>query len=73
MAGQRAAHDEEAVIGACLDALLRQEPDGGMEVIVSANACSDGTARIARERGAIVIERAEPGKAAAINALASKP
>jgi glycosyltransferase involved in cell wall biosynthesis len=63
-----AAHNEEAVIGACLDALQREAERGGIEVIVSANACSDDTARVARERGTIVVERTEPGKASAINA-----
>ncbi len=63
-----AAHNEEAVIGSCLDALRHQRGVMPLEIIVSANACSDATAEIARERGAIVVERSEPGKAAAINA-----
>lgn len=63
-----AAHNEEAVIGACLAALNDQRDAAPIEVIVSANACSDETAELAREGRAIVVERAEPGKAAAINA-----
>ncbi|MGF6823714.1 glycosyltransferase involved in cell wall biosynthesis [Microbacterium sp. ZKA21] len=63
-----AAHDEESVLGACLDA-LRASADGiDLEVIVSANGCSDATARIAAEHGATVIDRPEPGKAGALNA-----
>ena len=62
-----AAHNEEAVLGACLDALSAQSSTG-MQVVVSANGCTDRTADIARTRGADVIDRAEPGKAAALNA-----
>ncbi|WP_153503459.1 glycosyltransferase [Cumulibacter manganitolerans] len=63
-----AAHDEESVIGSCLDALLAQSDGHPLEVVVSANGCSDRTADIARERPVTVIERAEPGKAGALNA-----
>lgn len=61
-----AAHDEEAVIGRCLDALA----GGGLptQTIVSANGCTDATAEIARSRKATVVEREEPGKAGALNA-----
>lgn len=62
-----AAHNEEAVIGACLDALAEHRVPQ-LEVIVSANGCHDRTASIAAERGAIVIDRPQPGKAAALNA-----
>ncbi|MCT9818984.1 glycosyltransferase family 2 protein [Microbacterium sp. W1N] len=61
-----AAHDEEAVIGRCLDALRDQVT--GADVIVSANGCHDRTAQIAATHGATVIDRVEPGKAAALNA-----
>lgn len=61
-----AAHNEAAVIGGCLDALAEQLPDS--EVIVSANGCRDRTADVAATRGVTVIDRASPGKAAAINA-----
>lgn len=63
-----AAHDEEAVIGPTLDALLSEPGAEGAEVIVSANGCSDRTAAVAAERGVIVLDRSEPGKAAALNA-----
>jgi cellulose synthase/poly-beta-1,6-N-acetylglucosamine synthase-like glycosyltransferase len=50
------AHDEQAVIGATLRTLLPTIPAGGRVVVVADN-CSDGTAAIARECGAEVIER----------------
>ena len=61
-----AAHNEEAVIGRCLDALA----DGGlpMQVIVSANGCRDATVEVARSRNVFVVERAEAGKPGALNA-----
>lgn len=62
-----AAHNEEAVIGGCLDA-LRHQGVAGLEVIVSANGCTDATAAVAAAHGATVIDRAEPGKAGALNA-----
>lgn len=44
-----AARNEEALIGRCLGALAAQEaPSGGVEVIVAANGCTDGTAEAAR-------------------------
>ena len=63
-----AAYNEEAVIGACLDALRAQGTTTPMEMIVSANGCTDRTAEVAGAHGAIVIDRAEPGKSAALNA-----
>ena len=64
-----AAHDEEAVIGACLAALGEQTGlTELLEIVVSANACTDATAEIARATGALVVDRPEPGKAAALNA-----
>jgi len=64
-----AAHNEEAVIGACLDALLKQRGlVNPLEVIVSANACTDTTADVARARHVMVVNRPQPGKAAALNA-----
>lgn len=62
-----AAHNEQAVIGACLDALRRQGVDD-LQVIVSANGCTDRTADVAAAHGATVIDRPEPGKAGALNA-----
>lgn len=64
-----AAHNEEAMIGACLDALLEQTaPTGPLDIVVSANACTDATVDIARARRVAVVDRPRPGKAAALNA-----
>lgn len=63
-----AAHNEEQVIGATLDSLLGQTTESPIEIIVSANGCSDGTAAVASRPGVRVIDRAEPGKAGALNA-----
>ncbi|WP_405218127.1 glycosyltransferase [Agrococcus sp. Ld7] len=63
-----AAHDEEHVIGSCLDALKAQVDPGPIQIIVSANGCSDDTAGVARRRGATVVERVEAGKPGALNA-----
>ncbi|MDR7110856.1 glycosyltransferase involved in cell wall biosynthesis [Microbacterium trichothecenolyticum] len=62
-----AAHNEEAVVGRCIEALLEQGVDAP-QIFVSANGCTDATARVALARGATVIDRAEPGKPAALNA-----
>ncbi|QYH36957.1 glycosyltransferase family 2 protein [Salinibacterium sp. M195] len=64
-----AAHNEEALIGACLDALRKQTGLAApLEIVVSANACTDATADIAHARQAVVVDRPQPGKAAALNA-----
>lgn len=63
-----AAYNEEAVIGRCLDALRDQQNVGPLQIIVSANGCTDRTAAVAAARGATVVDRAEPGKPAALNA-----
>ncbi|WP_313356186.1 glycosyltransferase [Microbacterium sp.] len=63
-----AAYNEENVIGACLDALLAQPEIEPHQVIVSANGCTDDTARVAAARDVRVIDREEPGKAGALNA-----
>ncbi|WP_106816283.1 glycosyltransferase [Microbacterium timonense] len=63
-----AAHNEEAVIGSCLDALRRSGVGPDAEIIVSANGCTDRTAEVARTHGAHVIDRPEPGKPGALNA-----
>ncbi len=64
-----AAHNEEAVLGACLDSILNQAAHSGqLDIVVSANACTDSTVTVARERGVTVVDRPQAGKAAALNA-----
>jgi glycosyltransferase involved in cell wall biosynthesis len=63
-----AAHNEESVIGRCLDALRDQRTTAELQVIVSANGCSDRTAEVAAAHGATVVDSAEPGKPGALNA-----
>ncbi|GLW08791.1 hypothetical protein Misp01_39210 [Microtetraspora sp. NBRC 13810] len=61
------AHNEEAVLGDHLAALLAGTAPGEFDVVVVANACSDGTARVAgRVPGVRVVETAVPGKANAL-------
>lgn len=64
------AHDEERVVAHSVKSLMAQEyPRDRFEVIVVADHCTDGTARVARESGAIVIERSSgeaEGKPAAV-------
>jgi glycosyltransferase involved in cell wall biosynthesis len=62
-----AAHNEAAVIGRCLDALL-SDGTNDLDVTVVANGCTDDTAAVARSRGVRVIDLPQPGKAAALNA-----
>jgi glycosyltransferase involved in cell wall biosynthesis len=71
------AHQEERLIGACLDALLASGPVEGVEVIVAANGCRDGTVAEARAREAAfaargwslqVLDLPEGGKPGALNA-----
>jgi glycosyltransferase involved in cell wall biosynthesis len=63
-----AAHNEENVIGQTLHALLVQTTIAPFEVVVSANGCTDRTVAVATRPGVTVIDRKEPGKAAALNA-----
>lgn len=63
-----AAHNEASVIDACLESLLAQRGAAPLEIIVSANGCTDDTAARAVRPGVRVIDRPEPGKAAALNA-----
>ena len=64
-----AAHNEAAVIGRCLDALLAGARPGELDVTVVANGCTDGTAAVAgRHDGVRVLDLPRPGKAAALNA-----
>ena len=52
------AHNEEAFLAKGLDAIrvATAKVDGAVEVVVVANRCTDATAAIARERGALVVE-----------------
>jgi cellulose synthase/poly-beta-1,6-N-acetylglucosamine synthase-like glycosyltransferase len=64
------AHNEELVIGRCLEAVERDRRPRDM-VLVVADRCTDATAEIARSLGASVLERGpadEPGRAAARHA-----
>jgi glycosyltransferase involved in cell wall biosynthesis len=60
------AHDEQAVLGRCLDTLLEMTAPGELDVVVVANACRDRTAEVARAAGVRVIETPTPGKANAL-------
>lgn len=65
------AHNEEAVIARCLDAIYREAPPDVLpEVIVVANGCSDRTVEVARAAApaAVVLNLAAGSKAAALNA-----
>lgn len=64
-----AAHNEEAVIGHCLDALLADAAPGDLDITVVANGCTDATAEVAARRSGVrVIELAAAGKPGALNA-----
>jgi len=55
------AHDEARVIGACLDAVAGFAREGwAPDVVVIADNCRDATADIARDHGAIALERRDP-------------
>ncbi len=55
------ARNEQSVIGNLLDSLNRQEyPEEKRKVFVVAHNCSDETAAVAREHGAVVFERNNP-------------
>jgi len=72
-----AANNEAGQIGPCLDALLAQDAAAGpVEILVSANACTDGTEAEAAAREPAcaargwqlhVLSDPAPGKAAALN------
>jgi glycosyltransferase involved in cell wall biosynthesis len=63
------AHDESAVIGRCLGALLQDAAPGELDIVVACNGCTDDTAEVARSfPGVRVIEIDEASKTAAINA-----
>lgn len=64
-----AAHNETAVIGRCLDALLAGAALGEFDVTVVANGCTDATAQVAVSRdGVRVLDLPAAGKVAALNA-----
>ncbi|GGN33406.1 glycosyltransferase involved in cell wall biosynthesis [Actinoplanes campanulatus] len=64
-----AAHNEAAVIGRCLDALLSDARPGEFDITVVANGCTDDTVAVARSRpGVRVIDLATAGKSPALNA-----
>ncbi|KAE8764893.1 glycosyltransferase family 2 protein [Georgenia thermotolerans] len=64
-----AAHNEERVIGKCLDALLAGARPGELDVIVVANGCTDRTAQVAAARSGVrVLKVPEAGKSRALNA-----
>ena len=64
------AHNEEAVIARCLDAMRRDAPDDhAMQIIVAANGCTDATVALARAAApeAIVLDIPEGSKTLAMN------
>ena len=67
------ARNEEAVIGNLIESIKRQTYDGGLvTTFVVADNCTDDTARVAADAGAIVFERfdtANVGKGYALNYL----
>ena len=64
-----AAHNEAAVIGRCLDALLAGTSPGEFDITVVANGCTDATAQVAATRpGVRVVDLPTAGKVAALNA-----
>ena len=64
------AHNEAAVIGRCLDALLADLAPGELDVVVSCNGCTDDTANIVRTSWPTVrvIETSQASKPAALRA-----
>ena len=57
------AHNEENVIGNLIDSLKKQDyPANLIDIYVIADNCTDNTARVAREAGAIVYERYDETK-----------
>jgi len=63
------AHNEESVLGRCLDALLGGAAPGELEVVVVCNGCADRTADVARGYGdrVRVIDTSVASKANALN------
>ena len=64
-----AAHNEESVIGRCLDALLSGAERDEFDVTVVANGCTDATAAVAARRAGVrVVTLDTASKPAALNA-----
>lgn len=64
-----AAHNEAAVLGRCLDALLLDAAPGEFDVVVVPNGCEDDTARVASDRRDVrVVEIPVANKSMALNA-----
>lgn len=61
------ALDEAAHIERCVRSVLSQEVDGGLQVIVVDGRSQDGTASLAREAGATVVDNAARGIPAGLN------
>lgn len=64
------AHNEAAVIGRCLDALIDGLEQDEVELVVSCNGCTDDTAAVARRHApsATILEIGVASKAAALRA-----
>ena len=64
-----AAHNEQDVLGRCLDTLLQAARPGELDIVVVCNGCTDRTALVAREYGDAVrvIETPKASKTAALN------
>ncbi len=64
-----AAHNEQAVLGRCLDALLQNARTGELEIAVVCNGCTDRTADVARRYGdrVRVVETPRASKTGALN------
>jgi glycosyltransferase involved in cell wall biosynthesis len=64
-----AAHNEAAVLGRCLDALLSDAAPGELDVTIVANGCTDDTAQVAAAHSGVrVLDLPEADKVSAFNA-----
>jgi glycosyltransferase involved in cell wall biosynthesis len=59
------AHNEQAVVGRCIESLARDAGADTYQVIVVANGCSDDTAEVVRQawERVDVLERTSPRRA----------